>query len=233
MNIFSGLLSSTSDGNLAVQCAMNGWKVLYIGDPCGNENIIKQYKLIMAAPLVPDYNILVKAVDGYTEEFTVEYENQLWQEPASNFFLGIITAMFNGINIMMYFPKEVLELYYPQVLMNYIRTQFGIVASTENNQFLYDDDYNQNNLRFMYTFNTIDTRTFIINYLYQYDEFLIDKVIQDVRPYLKDPCNYNEKMNAILEYKTNLQNFLSKGINPIDPVKHIYDCQEVQNVSIW
>lgn len=222
-NIFKGMLSSTSDLSLATQCAMSGWKILYVGDPCGAENIIRQYQFIMAMPLVPEYQILCKEIDGAIAEFDLEYEDQLMRNDASDFFAGILTAMLTGINVMLFFPEETSQLRYPTVLMGYIYNTFGIIAANMNIRYTYNDDYNANNLVFMYTKNTIDTKTFLLFFDYPLVPELVDRIIFDIKPFLRNPSDYNEKIATVQDYRMRLLGFAKVGIEPIDVITHEYN----------
>ena len=62
MSIFRGILSITTDINTAMSASISGWKVLYLGDPIEEKNIIDQYGFIISMPLVPDYKILEKFI---------------------------------------------------------------------------------------------------------------------------------------------------------------------------
>ena len=220
MNIFKGILSCTMDQNTMINYAMYGWKILYLGDPAGNEELIQRYNLILALPLVPDYQLLMKDIDGIEGEFDIAYQDMLSRESSANFFVAILTSLFYGNNVLLYFPESVSGLRYPAVLLDYIQKEFGIVAQSNQYQFIYNDEYNQNNLILMYTFGTIDHISFLIWYIYQYDQPLIDKLIDDIKPRLNKPNDYNEKMNAINSYRNTLFDILALGAQPKDVFYH-------------
>lgn len=220
MNIFKGILSCTMDQNIAINCAISGWKILYLGDPSGDEELINRYNLILAMPLVPDYPILMKDIDGTEGEFELAYEDMLGRELSANFFVAILTSLFMGNNIMMYFPSSVSDFKYPSVLLNYIQKEFGIVAQSPQYQFMYNDEYNQSNLILMYSFGTIDHISFLIWYNYPYDPMLIDRLINDIRPRLNNPNDYNEKVNVINNYRNSLFDILALGAQPTDVFYH-------------
>lgn len=224
-NIIRGDISITDDKNIAIEAAMHGWKVLYIGDPCGEESLINNYGFVVCMPLVPDYNTLVKDVEGYTDEFDLEYIDALGREPALGFFLSILTALYQGINIMMYIPASCRDFRYPKVLMMYFKQQYGIIPNSINGQGGYLTSYNNSNLMFMYSFNTISHIDFLLYYTGTLDNCTIDHLISQIGPKLNNINDYNEKLSAIIDKRQEYIDIVSKGKNPVDVCYHDYSDQ--------
>lgn len=231
MNIFRGILSHTNDRTTAIQSSLEGWKVLYLGDPCDENDLIMNYGFIVTMPLVPEYNILVKDVEGYTSEFDLEYVDMLGREPALSFFVSILTALFQGLNIMLYFPLNVSEFRYPSVLLQYITQQYGIMAGGPENPYVYYDRYNNTNLIFMYSYNTISHVDFLLYYDGPLDENLIDNLVSRIQPRLNNIYDYQEKYNAIVEYKATYIQIASTGQYPIDACHHDYGAEKYGGVK--
>ena len=189
MSIFRGILSITTDINTAMSASISGWKVLYLGDPIEEKNIIDQYGFIISMPLVPDYKILEKFIDGYQDEFDLEYSDQLGNPDTMSFFASILAALHQGINIVMYFPRSVMDLRYPAVLVQYIQHQFGIIGATTDNQYMYNDSYDSANILLLYINNLVTHIDFLLNYSREMTPDLIDRLCMQIGLRI---VNYND-----------------------------------------
>ena len=222
MSIFRGILSITPDINTAMSASISGWKVLYLGDPIEEKNIIDQYGFIIAMPLVPDYKILEKFIDGYQDEFDLEYSDQLGNPDTMSFFASILAALHQGINIVMYFPRSVIDLRYPAVLVQYIQQQFGIIGATTENQYMYNDSYDSANILLLYINNLVTHIDFLLNYNREMNADLIDRLCMQIGLRIMNYNDYDEKMRAIMEYKNTLIGIASTGREPVDVIRHDY-----------
>lgn len=224
MVIFRGVLNATSDSNVAINSSLNGWKVLYLGDPEDERGLINAYGFITALQLVPDYNILAKEIDGCIDQFDLEYVEMLGSTESCNFFVAILTALFQGINIMMYFPKSVTDFRYPSILIQYFQQQFGIVVGMIDRNCMYIESYNDPDLLLMYTFNAINHMDFLLYYNGPLDNNIVDRLIcqTGLLPANRLSTTYTEKIAKILSYKESLCQIASTGRQPVDVCKHEY-----------
>lgn len=234
MLIFRGVLNATTDCNVAINASLNGWKVLYLGDPEDERGLINSYGFITALQLIPDYNILSKEIDGCIDEFDLEYIEMLGGAESCNFFVAILTALYQGINIMMYFPKSVTDFRYPSILIKYFEQQFGIIVGMIDRNCMYIEAYNNPNLLLMYTFNAINHMDFLLYYNGQLDNNIIDRLLSQTGLLSVDNihCDYSQKLAKILSYKESLCQIASTGRQPVDVCKHEYR-EVMANDSIW
>ena len=222
MSIFRGILSVTTDINTAISASISGWKVLYLGDPIEEKNVIDQYKFIVSMPLVPDYRILEKFIDGFQDEFDLEYSDQLGTADTMSFFASILAALHQGVNIVFYFPRSVIDLRYPEVLLQYIRQQFGIVGATTENQCMYNDSYDSPNILLLYINNLVNHIDFLLVYNGDMSTELIDRLCAQIGLRVYNYNDYNEKMNAIMDYKRTIIDITNTGRIPVDVMHHDY-----------
>ena len=222
MSIFSGILSLTTDINSAISASISGWKVLYLGDPIEERNVIDQYGFIISMPLVPDYKTLEKFIDGFQDEFDLEYSDQLGNPETMSFFASILAALHQGVNILIYFPRSVMELRYPAVLVQYMKQQFGIVGGTTENQCMYSDQYNDPNILLLYINNLVNHIDFLLTYNGNMNPELIDRLCTQIGLRIYNYNDYNEKMRAIMEYKSDLIGIANTGRVPVDVIRHDY-----------
>ncbi len=222
MVIFRGILNATTDSNVAINATLNGWKVLYLGDPEDERGLINAYGFITAMQLIPDYNILSKEIDGCIDQFDLEYTEMLGNMESCNFFVAILTALFRGINIMMYFPKSVTDFRYPSILITYFQQQFGISVGMIDRHCTYNEMYNNPNLLLMYTFNSINHMDFLLFYNGPMDNELLDRLIFQIGLPVSDLNNNAEKIAKITSYKESLCQIASTGRQPIDVFRHEY-----------
>ena len=61
----NGKLFATSDTNVVQQALMNGFRVIYLGDPISIDPALKD-KVVVSTALVPDYQTLSLYIDKYT-----------------------------------------------------------------------------------------------------------------------------------------------------------------------
>ena len=139
-----------------------------------------------------------------------------------SFFASILAALHQGINIVMYFPRSVMDLRYPAVLVQYIQQQFGIVGATTENQYMYNDSYDSANILLLYINNLVTHIDFLLNYSREMNADLIDRLCMQIGLRIVNYNDYNEKMRAIMEYKNTLIGIASTGREPIDVIHHDY-----------
>ena len=221
MGIFRGTMAYTNDVTIAIQSSLEGCKVLYLGDPCGENDIISNYGFIISTPLIPEYNLLVKDVEGYKDEFDLEYVDMLGSDQsACMIFASILSAMLKGMNILLYFPVNVSDFRYPTVLIQYITQQYGIIPASIENMYGYFDRYDDSNLLFMYSYGTINHIDFLVNYNGPLEPQLIDQLTMQISPKLNNMYDYNEKYNVIMSKKKEYIDIILNGGYPIDACKH-------------
>lgn len=220
--IFRGVLNATTDSNVAINAALNGWKVLYLGDPEDERGLINAYGFITAMQLIPDYNILSKEIDGCIDQFDLEYTEMLGGMESCNFFVAILTALFRGINIMMYFPSSVTDFRYPSILIQYIQQQFGIIVGMIDRHCEYNEMYSNPNLLLMYNFNTINHMEFLLYYNGPMEMDIIDRLIFQIGLPVSNLNNSAEKIAKISSYREALCQIAATGRQPIDVCRHEY-----------
>lgn len=217
-----GMLFATSSIEEVQQHVMNGSKVLFIGDPTAEQDFIQRFNMIVAMPLVPDYNIMSKDIEGEFGAFDIEYDNMLSEEPAAQFFAAIITAMFKGFNVVLYFPKCCLGLRYVNNLLFYIQSQFGIIAQTKTTKYMYIESFDGFNVALMYANNTINGYEFLLYFSGQMDIYLAKKLIYELKPFAKNPNDINSYLETLTEYRNFI---LSTGVIKPMPIQYDYGIQ--------
>ena len=205
---FSGELAATyNPGILQYIAAEPNSKIVFVGDPAGYENIIRSYGIIMATPLVPDYNTLEAEINGNIGEFRAKYDIYLSSEPAVMYFATIMTAMLFGKNILLFFPPETKGLNYPNALLDHLFTKYGIQTRTETIPFMYNDNLTPVNVSLMYNYNTIAPQIYL---KLAGDSFvkMIPKLAYDLKIPVSSPYDYSSKemYNYLNDYRIKLLN---------------------------
>lgn len=205
---FSGELAVSSDPNILQYIAAEpNTKIVFVGDPAGYENMIRSYGMIMATPLVPDYNVLEAEINGNMAEFQTKYDMYLSSEPAVMYFATIMTALLLGKNILLFFPPETQGLNYPNVLLSHIFVRYGIQTRTQTLPFKYNDNLTPSNTAIMYQYNTISPQIYL---KLAGDSFvaMIPKLVFDLNIPIRDQYDYSSKelYNYINEYRNSLLN---------------------------
>lgn len=167
-------LMATSDLEVALNTkaqAPDNVQILYVGDPISKPNI----DAVNAVPFCPDYNVLALYVDGAIDRYRAAYLQYIESPIAGELFASILYALKTGTHVILYFPKETVELNYPEYLLSYICSVYGIVAQTNSTQFQYNEMFNSSNYRAMYIFNLITAAEFILN-VEEVDDMVIMKL---------------------------------------------------------
>lgn len=205
---FSGELAVSSDPNILQYIAAEpNTKIVFVGDPAGYENMIRSYGMIMASPLVPDYNVLEAEINGNMAEFQAKYDMYLSSEPAVMYFATIMTALLLGKNILLFFPPETQGLNYPNVLLTHILTRYGIQTRTQTLPFRYNDNLTPSNTALMYNYNTISPQIYL---KLAGDSFvtMIPKLAFDMNIPISNQYDYSSKelYDYLNEYRNRLLN---------------------------
>lgn len=195
-----GKLCATKNLNMAVNMAGYGSKVIYGGDP---EHLSKNNNFVRAGMIIPDFKIMSLYIEGDMQGYIDAYKRYLNTPEANELFATLIGSLFYGNNVVIYFPPEVEDLGYPEILLRHLAEKFGIMAETKSSQFMYDQNFHQSNLRLMYLYNVID----VVNYIME-TEFLDDMVINKIKSELPhewgiSPNCDNERFTELLEDRKN------------------------------
>ena len=212
----NGFLCSTSDVDMVRAHHRNGDKIIYVADPTGDTLFIKECNMIVSGmgDLVPPVNILEKDIDGRPLEFDLMYEEYLKTGRPSETFAVILSALYHGSNVVLYFPKSCSEnLRYPLKLLRFIQSDFGIITATKSSPYDYNMAYHDKNLNMMLYYNTISP----VEYLYSFNGPIEGELVNILSSGLgiKPQDNYDSQKNMLLEYQSNMRKdhkLLQQGI---------------------
>lgn len=216
MKFIQGELAATNDPNLVQYIAQDqNAKIIFIGDPAGYNQQVLSMHLIVAGPLAPDYTVMEADVNGNQSEFAQKYSLYLQSEPAKMYFATIIAALMLGKNILLFFPPEGAGLKYPDYLLQYILSVYGIQTRTDNVQFAYNDQYTPQNVAFLYNYNLVDPQTYL---KYAGESFvnMIPKLAYDIRIPTRSPMDFKspQMIEYINAYRVNILNTGQHLIKP-------------------
>lgn len=210
--MLKGQLWATSDINLVQQSIMNGFKVIYLGDPISIDPMYKD-KFVMASSLVPDYQTMSLQVDGDKNGFINMYIASLNSKSALEMFSVIFTCLYRGTNILFYLPPEAAGLDYVQYLLQFIEMNYGITTQTNSTRFSFNTNFSGRISELMYLNNLISAQEFLINST-SLDDISLRKLVNELHPMVKDPTNINDIIKWFSNYKDELlkNNKLINGI---------------------
>ena len=188
--IIKGRLIATSDSERLVRAiTIESAQAVYLGDPLSAP---REINFIKAGSLVPSYNELTHYVDGNLKRFNDSYNKMLTQKMAVEMFASIIGSLYAGRNVVLYFPPEVQEMGYSELLLVHIMMNFGITAESKSTQFAYDERYDMVNAQLLYAYNIMTG----VDYVLCVDT-LDDATIVKLRPELCEkwhiPINVDNK----------------------------------------
>lgn len=210
LNLFKGELGFTNNINLVQTLAINpNIKILYVGDPLGYESVISQYRMITATCLSPDYNTLVADVDGDRVTFVNMYYSQLTSSPSSATFIAtILTAMYQGKNVLIFFPQGTETLTYPKALAQFFVDNHGISGQWDNMPYSYNKVFDDINASIMYYYGLISVGDYLafsnpVNWKQYYQKIADDMGI---------PVNFNDN-NSVADFIDRITRYSQSMIN--------------------
>ena len=200
------------------------WKVIFIGDTIGYDNVIKMYNILVASPLVPDYNTMEADIEGYIWEFKSKYENILKSKDAMQYFATILAALHMGKFILLFFPTESEGLKYPIELLSHVAHYYGItVAFPEMGiQFNYDCNFNSFNANILYAYNLIVPEDYLL--YTDPNEINYTKVVMDIGLPIRNNTSFETVRDWVLSYRNRIIKANKPLIRPFN--------LEVHNASI-
>lgn len=132
-------LAATSDLDMAATALKNGAVIVYLGDPLSKPEQLSN--ALNGTELVPDYTLLQILINGNLVAFEKNYYNKLVMCTSS--FVNIFNFMFMKKTVIIYFPSDTMELKYPEILLRFFRSYYGVQAATKSTDFQYDsNNYN-------------------------------------------------------------------------------------------
>lgn len=211
--MFSGILASTNDPKILEMYRQQGFRIIYIGDLDGETDFPITPDIIIGTAIAPDYNVLVQEMDGDQQSFEHEYQHLLLRPAAVELFCAIRAAMFRGINVVLYFPKDTEGMKFVPYLLNYIVAMYGIVVQRQEIingqlqfiQFAYNPAYTNFNISEMYKLNLVSAQEFIF-YGEELDGVIVNKLINDLHPYIGNLNTMEEIQQFMVQYATNYKN---------------------------
>ena len=218
----NGSIAATMDPKVVEYNSMNNpnCKVIFVGDTVGYDDMIRYYRILVASPFVPDYNVMEADIEGTIYEFRQKYAEYLSSPAAVQYFATILTALHIGKFILLFFPPETNGLKYPIELLSYFAMRYGFtVAFPEMGiQFAYDYSFNEYNASLLYEYNLITPEDYIqymspnnINYA---------KVVVDMRLPVKPNTNIETVVNWILGYRDRILKANKPLIRPFNLEVH-------------
>lgn len=177
---------------------------------------------IVGSVLLPPYESMIYLTEGDYNNFREVYSRYLMGSPEVDLYLSVIirAVLVEGINIIIFIPKEEGELGFFQVLADYLFNCFGIVVGSNMNQFMYNPVYDGSNCERMYINGFMNMEELMINFppAMQFSPLTIQKLVEEMGNQIPLPAgsdimqygswlfNYKERI------KQNNNVFLQRGL---------------------
>lgn len=200
--MLKGQLWATSDIKLIEQALIQGFKVVYLGDPMSIEPGYNE-KFTVATSLIPDYQAMALQVDGNIDGFIQLYMASLNSKAAMDMMSVILVCLYKGINIIFYLPPEASGLNFVQYLLQYIELNFGITTQTKTTQFVYKPEFCGRIIELLYLNNLVTSQEFLIN-SESLDDMTIRKLVVELHPVVSDPTDISQIIKWFSNYKDEL-----------------------------
>lgn len=219
--MLKGQLWATSDINLVDQAIVNGFKIIYLGDPISIDPMHKN-NFVVASALVPDYQTLSLQVDGNERGFIEMYVASLNSKAAIEMISVILACLFRGTSIMFYLPKESQGLNFINYLLDFIKYNYGVETQTKSTQFSFNPEFSGKVIELLYLNNLVSSQEFLLN-SENLDNMTLRKLVNELHPMVKDPRDINEIIKWFSSYKDALISSQKPLINGIQYAGKVSD----------
>lgn len=177
-------------------------RILFVSDPEGYQDLIRQFRMILVSAWVPDYNVMEADLNGDPNEFACKYLDYLNRSEAQAMFATILLALYQKKDLIMFIPQEAWEFKYPNFLIQYIYNNYGIAISNQHTSF--NEAFADKIASILYAYDFITVQDFILhtNSMTSNDLF---KVMGDLNiPLLLDLNNPKPILDYIERYKQSM-----------------------------
>lgn len=174
-------------------------KILFVSDPEGYQDIIRQLRMVVASAWVPDYNVMEADLNGDINEFTLKYLDYLNRPESQVMFATILLALYQKKDLVMYFPPEALDFKYPDTLMQYIYDNYGICVGNSSYRPEFNQLYSDRIYSILYSYSFIPVQDFILGTTTMDINDLV-KVIQELQIPIDSTKNIYLNPKPVLDY---------------------------------
>lgn len=223
--MLKGQLWATSDINLVNQAMMQGFKVIYLGDPISIDPMYKE-RFIISTALTPDYQTMTLLIENNIDGFIQSYIMSLNTAAAMEMFSAIFACLYRGSNVIFYLPPEASGLNFEQYLLQFIQFNFGVTTQTGTTQFSFNPEFTGRMIEFLYLGNLVTAQEYLVQSA-SVSEPAIRKLVSELRPIVKDPTDLQE----ILDWFRNYKNKLIEANKPL--INGIQYAGEVSDYKCW
>lgn len=159
---------------------------------------LKGNNVVGGAILLPPPEAVMAEIDGDEQSYDIIYNNYFSQPLINQFMMGVINYLYNGGNLVMYFPSlDTSETKTISKLLNMIWMRYGIgIGIVGQAPGAYNEQYIPLWLNKLYEAGTIDGRTFLRMYPINtnIEEPNLERLVQEIRPYAE---NYQKQVEYI------------------------------------
>lgn len=191
--IINASLYLTSDQNMIAN-NINNCKVINVTE---HGIFLDHPNSVAATIMLPPIDALMADTDNDIASLRNIYWNYLLSDEPTKFMALICTVLNKGINIFMYIPQEeISEFSYIGILMEYIRTVYGLCVGTPQSQFMFDVNYTQYIADLLFNNDLLDANEYLRNANVQIAPIeSIIRLDQCLNPYI-----VNKTVDSIREY---------------------------------
>ena len=177
-------------------------RILFVSDPEGYQDLIRQFRMILVSAWVPDYNVMEADLNGDPNEFACKYLDYLNRPEAQAMFATILLALYQKKDLIMFIPQEAWEFKYPNFLIQYIYNNYGIAIGNQNTSF--NEAFADKIASILYAYDFITVQDFILHTNSMTSNDLV-KVMRDLNiPPIFDLNNPKPILDYIERYKQSM-----------------------------
>lgn len=197
--IIKGSLYLTSDISMVAN-NLDKCKVINVTE---NGIFLEHPNSIKATILLPPLDAMMADADNDINSLRNIYWSYFLSDDVTEFMAIICTVLNRGVNIFMYIPQEEInEFSFIGILLEYIRTVYGICVGTISSQFGFDINFTQYIADLLFNNNLLPAEEYL-----QYSNISVAPIESIVKldQYFR-PCIVNKSIDLLRVYFSNKSN---------------------------
>lgn len=165
---------------------------------------------VIGTVFLPPYESMMFLSDGDYNSFRDVYMNYLTQSAEVNLFLSIVmmSVLVEGNNLVIFIPRDEMELGFFQVFAEYLVRFYGIAIGTDVSPFMYNPQYDGSNCEVMYLNGFMTYQELMVNFpaYVTFSPQVVSKLILDMGGLipLKD-ASIEEYSTWLYDYKERIK----------------------------
>ena len=176
--MLKGNIFYTTDENLAMNSSFNkGYLVVALVDD--SDTRFSQAQIRGIQYLLPPYMAFEAENLGDMDQFNKIYYNHLTKPESESYIAILLNALYRGYTVLIFIDEDEMQLSFPKALFDFFRYKYGLIIGNENEDCVFDIQYEDVVRLTLYKFHHIPAQDVIDNIKYPITDPYICKELCD------------------------------------------------------